>query len=1039
MVRSDLSRRTFLKLGAQVSALPIFAAGGAVTLAGCEEASRSEPQGYYPRLRSLRAGLQASPDHTPARAKAVIETRDANAIMRFVRDEIRLVSHNERRYGLGEQRRFGERAALRAGAGTAFEKASILRRLLQQAGFDARVVMTSSLPRNEVAGVFHRNFEQVFEPSIAEEEVRSWVNQPLDRTSRTYISDVAEDHDVPALRQSIKAALGGELSEVLARPIDPRQEGLTPVVEIAQADGSRVYADPIRLGRDVGPLPDGTRVSEPRGVDGTFPVRVTVSATTTADPEARIPLVSREWRSDQLAGRQLNIAFKPNQALGEVFASRVGELRLFAPVLSLQDVNGLEDLAPEDWGAVGDAITLEGDHIHADPQTGQVEVNGVPVRVQPVSAQADTVRSIEIVPNAATFPDMTLGVTPRDDAGEIVEGLTAADFVVEDEREHAPILLRASDPAVRVLILADASLSMPAAYRLTFEQNGEAIKALASGIEQRVKDLHPNAQVELQSTTSNLWEELDRAVAQKAPNLVIYASDGHVAGARPSQDGDMAARLRAGPPVIVLSCERPIADIRATARRRGESNVFDEMAELTGGRVLDALTDDVAPLETSIETFLRENYQPPAYTLSYRALASGTRERRVRVRAGSADTQEPYHVEAGAVGRATKLVSLRLAIEMDGIAVEQVLAGHDGLRGPPTQSDIDAVHGACLGKHMVAFEGCAPSLSVILDEIVAARMSLEDLDLAIASGADHAGLQSTLEAGFHTLDGRLAGLMGRPMALSGQDFSFAEQGLRAVLYSRHPVMNSAQIVERMDILPTARPGVVSAEQHVRQDRAFEHSLRLAAAEASLFQVSTLSLLKDRPLGVFERYTHRGLGLAEAQEQAWAELMERSLRPNHAGRHPGSIFLSDPLGQTRAVWAVDRGTGEIIGVLPDGSGGGFGPASDEEAQRAAEEIRRQLNELDQVLAGLNLLIGFVPLANPLGGASLGLIAAYGQQLARLYGAASLSLILADGQVAQLLAVRQAQNAALAGQEHSGCAVPLAQPNQLVVANVKVPTG
>ena len=998
MSASSLSRRTFLQLGARVSAIPLLASSGLVGLTACKKPGADTPQSFYDMLRAIQTGLQVSPDHPRAKAKTLAATGDIDAITQFVRDEIRLVSHSDWRFSLGSKRRFGERAALRAGAGTAYEKAAILQDLLTQAGHEARIVMSPKMSREQVHTLFFRDYEQAFDPDLAEADLRNWQQKIPGAAADVAVTDVAEAHDIPALRKKIKTALGDQLSKVQNGRYDTRQDGLIPIVEIKQADGSLIYADPIRPGSVVGPLEEGLRLSEPRESDGTFPVKVTLSATTSANPEKLIPLVSKEWRSDQIAGRQMNIGFKPIQDLTEIVVSRIGDLRMFTPILSLQDVYGLDDLEPEEMGAVGDAITVEGDHIALDPETGEVRVNSIAVATPEPSGLANKVTAIDVTPNAATFPDMHLDVTPRDADGNVVSGLSAADFQVADEGDGVMALLKSTDPALRVLFLADASLSMPSPYRLLWEDDGAAMKALAARVEEIATRLHPNAQVELQPTNSNLWEELDKHVAERAPNLVVCATDGDLAGKSPDGDPDLAARLRGGPPVIVLSCEDPIEEIRAKAASRNGSNLFDDMADLTGGLVLDAVTDDIAPLETAIANYLANVHQAPAYTLSYRALTQGTETRQVRVQLGSANQTAPYEIDSDLTGRGTKLASLRLTVEMNKISVEQVLAGHDGRSGPPTPEDFDHVHGALLGKHMLLFEGAAPSLSVILDEVVTARLDLEALDTAIADNVDDAALLETLEQGFATLDGRLAALMGRPMALSGKDFAFAEQGLRTVLHSQHPVMNSSELVDRMDILPTARPGILSPDQAVRQDKAFENSLRLAGAEASLFGTSTISLLADQELSVFERRTHRSLDLDDAEKEAWEGLMEKSLRRNYS-RHPGSIFLSDTAGKTRAVWAVDRGTGEIIGVLPDGTGGGFGPPSQDESQRAAEDIKRQLKELDQVLSGLNLLISFVPLANPLGGASLGLVAAYGQQLARLYAAASLALILTDGRVAQ----------------------------------------
>ena len=85
--------------------------------------------------------------------------------------------------------------------------------------------------------------------------------------------------------------------------------------------------------------------------------------------------------------------------------------------------------------------------------------------------------------------------------------------------------------------------------------------------------------------------------------------------------------------------------------------------------------------------------------------------------------------------------------------------------------------------------------------------------------------------------------------------------------------------------------------------------------------------------------------------------------------------------------MDRATGELRGILPDGSGG----------SQEVRRIQEQLQGLDRAIAALNLLAtaaGAAGLVGPIGGVSLGIVAAYGQRLARLYAAVSMTLILTD---------------------------------------------
>src|SRR5690606_42039171 len=66
----------------------------------------------YDVWRQVQAALRTSPDHAFARAGVLVAAGDVGALHRFVRDEIRLVSSSATRLRLGDEVRWGARAAL---------------------------------------------------------------------------------------------------------------------------------------------------------------------------------------------------------------------------------------------------------------------------------------------------------------------------------------------------------------------------------------------------------------------------------------------------------------------------------------------------------------------------------------------------------------------------------------------------------------------------------------------------------------------------------------------------------------------------------------------------------------------------------------------------------------------------------------------------------------------------------------------------------------------------------------------------------------
>ena len=74
----------------------------------------------------------------------------------------------------GAVSRWGPRVALRAGAGSAREKAELLAELLGKIGRKAEVVETSMLTPEKLASQFFRSYEQPFQPEVSPANFSDW-------------------------------------------------------------------------------------------------------------------------------------------------------------------------------------------------------------------------------------------------------------------------------------------------------------------------------------------------------------------------------------------------------------------------------------------------------------------------------------------------------------------------------------------------------------------------------------------------------------------------------------------------------------------------------------------------------------------------------------------------------------------------------------------------------------------------------------------------------------------------------------------------
>ena len=974
-----LSRRSLLKngTGAALAALIFGGCEGCQTVPPPVVASPSPTGSPAPPLtpspveggpyavwREVREALRQSPDHPVGRAALLAEKGDLAEIHRFVRDQIRLCPGEAARFAMGSTCLWGPRAALRAGAGTAREKAEILAQLFRLTGAEATVVEVAAPSPEKTPQLFFRNFESSFEPAFTEQQLSDWRERLNASSDLSPLPVDPEGSEAEALAQVLLTRLRPEMEKLGRSKYDDRPVGRLPVVKLKKPDGTVVYADPNTPGVEMGPLAQGVREQPAGEIKPYSTVKVGLSAIFNTDPKDPVELVTGEWSFDQLAGRQLRLGFLPAVPLKGVLSSRYADVQTFVPALSLQALDGPEEKEPP---VLGDAFTLGGERLKVEPD-GSVTNDGYPLLSAGPLADGSAVKSLEIQAEAGFYPRVKLKVTPRGEAGKIVENLPADLFGLTDQEQPVGFTMTSNVSAPRLLFLSDQSLSMPESFR----GGGKPLNELYERVRTIAREVHPQARVELRITGSNLWEELERASTLPL-TLVIFATDGNSHGRTP--DEKMRTALKAGPPALILDVYGSLTK----ARQAGKTTVFDELAEATNGRAYPVEAKSTESAESIIRQTLAAQPQSAPYQFEYIAPTSAESTHQVELFTREVRGATTYEVpDSPALSRTA--VSLRLKVTVGKHTVERVVAGWNGI-GLPAEEHANAVHGAMFGAHTMAFEGPPPSLSVLLDDMLQAKLGVENLDRAAASG-QAAEIEARLDEGIPFFPGELASLLQATDQGAGQDYCTTQLGLRTVLHSAYPVLDSNRFLRRVDIMPLEQAHALAEERARTVELTLRSSVGLALIEAELFPRSTYSLLQGKELVPLDRDPFKKSGLEPKQVELWKQLIE-GLRRDYP--HPGAVFLGPSDGSELALWAVQRASGEMLGVLPDGSGGG----------EAVDELPQAIKRLDLVIANLNILAtlaGSSGAISSLGGVSLGIVAAYGQQLARLYAAVSLTIML-----------------------------------------------
>ncbi len=914
--------------------------------------------------REIRDALRTSPDHLIARAESLIAEADPARLFEFVRDTI--TTYPSGPYGTAplSATRWGTRGTLRGGAGTPREKAELLAELYRRAGWKAEVLQASIRTPEEAVKrlLLGASGAPSFAPKISDRQLGRWRKQLGLPNEPAALPRIDRDgRESTALARNLERALPSERTRKFE--FDWRWRGNTPVVRVQAGDQTHyanLFSPDLAFG-DAGTDPQRLRPA-PEAAE-TPKVEVVLSTAVESNPSGRIELVKGTWSLDDLVGRQLVMRMLPGLDLRRQAVSTFRDITTFIPSLAVQGFD-LDQAQMAALSFMGDPITRDGDRIEISPD-GSVSVEGRIIAGAKAGASADAVSAISIEVDSSQYPNIRIDARATDSQGRQVEGLVASDFLIEEDGRSTGFMLSANRAAPRILFLSDASGSMPPEYR------GKGMDVLVADLSQRVRAVYPHASIRAQATTSELWKWLAWGAGTDA-NLIIFATDGH-------SDGELTdafrAKISGGPRLVILN-----------VRGYDENNFWHKrtlqpMAEVANGTIVPAGETEEA--HAALLSYLSEIApELPPYRFSYGAPGDTPGERKVRlaVATGRVSGGGSYVAPESAPPIA-KLSGLYLKVTIGNQSVERTLAGHDPVRQanqPVTDANFNETLGALFGTHYLSFEAGAPSFSIWLDEFLTSKLSIAPLDKALNEKASLDELEAIVQKGFFNLPPDLI-LQTLPIkdAKTATSLTY-EDGPRVMLYQAYPVFGASHLVRHLDFLPFTKFATAAEKSDDAFRLTLEKTARFAIAESELFPVSTRSMLEGKSL-IDYRSMERDATRPSEQRALWNRHMRRF--------SPHAYRLVAVDGSTLAFWSIDHQSGTLLGILPDGSGGGS----------AEERLQKQLEEIEEVMAFYNTVLGEVAglagVPTP-GTLAIGIVGEYGLLLVRLYAAASLAIAVMD---------------------------------------------
>ncbi len=924
--------------------------------AGDGEASIPEDHLPFDVWTDVRDALRTSPDHLPARADALVDEGDPEAIFEFVRDDVVTLPAGSAGMGApAETVRWGTRGTLRCGAGTPREKAALLAELYERAGYDARLVRGPTYPSTEaVQAEFLSPVDRPFAPDVGEETVAEWFERlDVDPDERSFDRVDPEGEASAALAERLRESLpDGEFS------FDWYWPGPTPLVELT-VDGETQYANPFF---DVPFGEHGTDAESPAPVEASsdpLDVEVTLSAATADAPAEQFELVSGQWDAEDLVGRQLLVRTVPTPDPLDNPTQRLGDLTTYVPALAVQGLDEDRETLGQ-LSEFGDAVTIDGDRLSPGEADGEVLRNGEAF-VGGGDTDPSRVATLSVDPDTSEYPTMKLGIEAKDDEGNHVGGLPGSAFAVTDEGDPVASRVRSNTPAEKIVFLYDTSGSMPEEY------SGDEMQAFIETVTDDVREIDDRVEIETVSTSSSNWTNLADAMDRGA-NLVLYATDDDI------RDGPTDERVDAienGVPALLLS-------VGDDADGEVDNEQLRRMAELSGGEAIPA--GDRERTREVISEYVRNSL--PTTRVEYYVPEIEREQREVEVRipeAGVSDTATyvPPGEQETLAHRDERLSGLYLTVSVGFESVTRTIAGWDpdvDAYTEVTDEQVEAVESALLGGTTLSFEGEGVTPAVAFDDLLTARLDRADVDRAVVEG-DQEDVDRVREEGFATMPYELLLAQSMlPAPVDEESLTFHD-GLRVALYRETPLIGTDRLRREVDVLPLGTARTAADDPAVAYDRTMDRTARVDVVEATAFDSAAATLLDDRELVGWN-------DLDDERQAAFEPVFSRS------GIDWGDTHWLFPAeGPADALWTVDADTGAVHGVLSDGTGGG----------EREEEIREQLKRINRAVAAMNLYIaagGYAGAVSAVGAVSLAVVAAFGQQLARLYAAAAMALVLMD---------------------------------------------
>ncbi len=903
--------------------------------------------------------VKTSPDYLEGRMETLVKNGDPNEMLAFVRDEIHLIPPDSGSLrNMGKIMVYGIPGVLRSGFATPREKAELLLQMLNKAGIEAEVVYEeTNFKDEEVRNLFFKTFERKFEPLVNQKILDRWREELEVTPNKEKIFQIdTTERESKDLANHLFTFIPKEQLDRVHKFNFNWDNRRTPCVKLTQEIENK-YAHLFDSSVPFGSLKEGDSAKtkpadSPIFTDKKIEITLSVSK---GDIE-EIELVKGEWPIEELAGNQLVLKFDSGLNLFQQLMTPIGSLQTFTPLLALQSFSiKREEMAENSY--IGKTISLQGDLIETEKE--EIQINGIPLSIHPDKDLQKNVTELSINAVPGKYPFVKFEISPKDGQGEMIEGLSAADFSLKIDGEPVNLLMQNNRKTPKVILLYDASLSMPKSYY------GENMTQFVNQLETQILENYPAANVQKWATTSNLYTWLRKASASNG-DLIIFATDGDQ---KDDFKEEWLESYQSGAPAIILNVKN--------SSRPHHLTTFETMAKSTNGIVINA--ENQEETKQKIVDYLKKLDIPPYVFNSnvsenkeiYNTVVSLDNQRI------SAETSFEFSLfpnDTTPLG--SELSGVYLSISYDNKTIKKTLAGYDAIlhkSREPNQSDFLDVRSLLLGGALISVEGQGATLANRMADLLQYKLSNRNLGEAVIKN-EIQNAREAYEKGIYFYDDKLASLM-QPLQnqVTNRSLTFASGPRIGIIKNKIGVGMPFSSVS-FDYLQTSNFVTLAADPLEAFRINMQKTAQMALLENGMFEESTISLLKNQPL----------IESQKAKELKWfddhfKDPVDQFFWRERIFKGSGTFKIFDQAAQTKAFWEINSITGELYGILPNDTAGGI------------ERIQKQLDEILKAMDAYLLLLGVMSARS---GVPLAIVGGYGKTLVKLYALASEALVVMD---------------------------------------------